>query len=95
MRRLLGNLFPQFEQAGLKSVQGEVWEPKRNAVVQAYTESFRTGMIVCTAVSGAALLIALAGYRRGRQDVRKQRENLVHDEVRRQTLAVESAGSAK
>lgn len=63
------------------------WE----AVRLAYTEAFKTDMIVATVVSACATLITIGAYRSKRLDVNDQRRERVQEEIsRRQETQPES-----
>ncbi|KAM4055668.1 major facilitator superfamily protein [Hirsutella rhossiliensis] len=51
-------------------LSNEQWE----AIHLAYSEAFRKGMVAAAAVSGAAVLLTLGGYRRSRQGFEDQRQ---------------------
>ncbi|UNI20386.1 hypothetical protein JDV02_006479 [Purpureocillium takamizusanense] len=49
-------------------------------VHEAYDEAFRKGMVCAAAISGAAILVALAGYRKRATGSQSQRDAMVEDE---------------
>lgn len=53
----------------------------QSLVQQASSQAFRSGMIVSAAISGAAALLALIGYRRDHVEIKKQRLDLVRGDV--------------
>lgn len=79
---LSGLLTPQ-EQATLGHDGPPLSPQQRSAVHRAYSEAFHSDMLAAAAVSGAAILIVLASYRRGRKLVQEQQDARVREEIAR------------
>ncbi|CEJ81181.1 hypothetical protein VHEMI01325 [[Torrubiella] hemipterigena] len=79
---LSGLLTPQ-EQATLGHDGPPLSPQQRSAVHRAYSEAFHSDMLAAAAVSGAAILVVLASYRRGRKLVQEQQDARVREEIAR------------
>lgn len=66
---------------------------KRSAVHRAFLEAFRSDMVVAATVSGAAVLVVLGAYRRGRMIVEYQKKARVQEEIDRRSGLYEAHGS--
>lgn len=89
---LSGLLSPQ-EQATLRHGGVPFSPEKRSAVHRAFSEAFHSDMVVAAAVSGAAVLVVLGAYRRGRMIVADQKMARFQEEIYRRSGLYEGHGS--
>ncbi|BCS24885.1 uncharacterized protein APUU_41329S [Aspergillus puulaauensis] len=89
---LSGLLTPQ-EQATLGHGGAPLSPEKRSVVHRAFSEAFHNDMVAGVAVSGAAVLVVLGAYRRGRMVVADQKKARVNEEIARRSGQYEVSGS--
>ncbi|GIJ90530.1 hypothetical protein Asppvi_009487 [Aspergillus pseudoviridinutans] len=89
---LSGLLTPQ-EQATLGHSGAPLSSEQRSAVHRAFSEAFHDDMVAAAAVSGAAVLVVLGAYRRGRMLVTDQKNARVREEIARRSDQYKASGS--
>ncbi|KAF7180675.1 hypothetical protein CNMCM7691_009966 [Aspergillus felis] len=89
---LSGILTPQ-EQATLGHSGAPLSSEQRSAVHRAFSEAFHDDMVAAAAVSGAAVLVVLGAYRRGRLLVTDQKRARVQEEIARRSGQHKASGS--